>query len=125
MSEMFADAGDANPDTINWDTAAVTDMSEMFADAGDANPDTTNWNFASVRDFTQMFNEGSEGLSVANYSMLLISLASTASVSSLTPDQKTFGSASDPLKVQYNATAATNLSGLQADGWVFHDEGQE
>jgi len=55
MSNMFAQASSAIPDTSNWDTSAVTSMVHMFAEASSANPDTSNWDTSSVTDMGWMF----------------------------------------------------------------------
>ncbi|MCF6225681.1 MAG: DUF285 domain-containing protein, partial [Xanthomonadales bacterium] len=59
MDFMFSSALLANPDTSNWDTAAVKSMFSMFSNATSANPDTINWNTESVVLMSFMFRGAS------------------------------------------------------------------
>ena len=55
MAAMFLSATSANPDTSQWNTAAVTNMGAMFLGASSANPDTSDWDTAMVENMNSMF----------------------------------------------------------------------
>ena len=55
MRDMFRSASSATPDTSGWDTSQVTNMLYMFAGAASANPDVSGWNTSQVTDMSHMF----------------------------------------------------------------------
>ncbi|MCB9090913.1 MAG: BspA family leucine-rich repeat surface protein, partial [Halobacteriovoraceae bacterium] len=77
MSYMFYGVSNASPNVSGFVTTNVTNMSYMFKNAANTNPDMSSWNVGNVTNMTEMLN--GSGISVVNYSNLLIQAEATSS----------------------------------------------
>jgi len=114
MSYIFTMASDFNQDISNWNTASTSNMSYMFEDASAFNQDISNWNVRQVTNMTNIFN--GSGLSIANYSNLLIDWAAQSVKVSVI-----FGAQS----IKYYAGLAASARGVLANtyNWNITDGG--
>jgi len=138
MSEMFncqIDGSTFNQPLSSWDTSNVIDMSFMFNNASTFNQDISNFDFSSVVPTNDGFGnllsaqnflgkvvggaypyDSSTAMSVANYSALLISIASQ------TLNANVLFDAGD---TQYSAgAAATARATIISTPWTISDGGQ-
>lgn len=134
MYQMFnceIDGGIFNQPLSSWDTSNVTDMSFMFNGAESFNQDISNFDFSSVvpnerfgtfysaQRFLGIVSGGTDtstAMSVANYSALLISIASQ------TLNANVLFDAGD---TQYSAgAAATARATIVSTPWTVTDGGQ-
>ena len=130
MQEMFScqiDGGIFNQPLSSWDTSNVKNMTSMFNGAESFNQDISNFDFSSVvpisgfsaQRFLGIVSGGTDtstAMSVANYSTLLISIASQ------TLNANVLFDAGD---TQYSAgAAATARATIVSTPWVVTDGGQ-
>lgn len=114
MSFMFKNATSFNSNLNTWDVASVITMESMFEGASSFDSELNTWNVTSVTTMVNML--AGSGLSIANYSSVLIGWAPQLVQSNVTLDAGT---------IQYDASATVSRQSLiDTYNWTINDGGE-
>ena len=122
MNSMFNGATSFNRSIADWNVSAVTNMNSMFSDAAAFNQNMGSWDVSNVVNNFTDFLSGS-GVSIGNYSSLLIGWERLDLQDGLTFDAVTRDGGNNITGINYDINAATTArqSIIDDDNWTFND----